>query len=71
MRLGKLLQYFSVLNKISAKERLAEGLKFPRIPTESIVHQQPLSNVGVLSPFQQYLLDHHAMERPFTGKLWH
>lgn len=69
--MNKVIQYFSVLNKIKAKERLLQGSNFPRASSEVIPHQPVNSGPVALSPFQQYLIINKAMERPFTGNLWH
>ena len=74
--MNRIIRYFSVLNKIKAKERLRQGVNFPRSPSHIIPHTPaadalPTVNPVHLSPYEQYLIDNHAMERPFTGKLWH
>ena len=70
MRLTKLWQPFSVLNRLKARERIHQGNNYPRTPTESIEYVQKEALNSSLSPFQQYLIQNKAMERPFTGKLW-
>ena len=70
MRLTKLWQSFSILNRMKARERINQGNNYPRIPSESIQYQQREGFNTSLSPFQQYLIKNKAMERPFTGKLW-
>ena len=70
MLMNRVLQPFSILNKLKAKERLIEGARFPRAPTESIPHIATAPSNSSLSPFQQFLITNKAMERPFTGNLW-
>ena len=70
MKITTILQKFSILNRINAKERLRQGSNFPRSPTESIPYVQQEQINTSLSPFQQYLINNKAMERPFTGRLW-
>lgn len=68
--MNRVVQYFSVLNKIQVKEKLINGFKFPRCPTHIVPQVHDPKPQGSLSPFQQYLINNKAMERPFTGNLW-
>jgi peptide methionine sulfoxide reductase MsrB len=73
--MNRIIQQFSVLNKIRHKERLRQGTNFARCPThlfndQPIPNQNYLINKTQLSPYQQYLVDTKSLERPFTGNLW-
>jgi peptide-methionine (R)-S-oxide reductase len=69
MRVHRLLQEFSVLSRLKQENRLLDPTRFPRAPTDAIPHAP--APASALSPFQQYLASSKAMERPFTGRLWH
>lgn len=69
--MNRIIYYFSVINKICQRDQLKIGANFPRATTDSIPHTIVMPKQIGLSPFQNYLLQTKAMERPFTGNLWH
>jgi hypothetical protein len=73
--MNRIVRRFSIINKLKDKERLGQGSTFERCPTH-IFNDQPTpkatyeSSKHLLSPYQQFLIDTKALERPFAGKFW-
>ena len=73
--MNRVLRHFSVINKIRQREKLFQKDNFPRCPTHVFMDQPtPAATLESqkehLSPYQLYLIENRAMERPFTGRLY-